>query len=62
MKNKPSSVLLRPSEVCEILKCSNRTLYRIRQDMSIPSLKIRGRVMFKLKDVEAYIESCKETA
>ncbi|KGE85491.1 MAG: helix-turn-helix domain-containing protein [Phaeodactylibacter xiamenensis] len=62
MKIKPSSVLLKPSEVCNILKCSPRTLYRIRQDMDIPFFKIRGRVMFKLKDVEAYIESCKETA
>ncbi|WP_421948840.1 helix-turn-helix domain-containing protein [Phaeodactylibacter xiamenensis] len=62
MKNTPSSVLLKPSEVCEILKCSRRTLYRIRQDMAIPFFKVRGRVMYKLKDVEAYIESCKETA
>jgi excisionase family DNA binding protein len=49
--------LLRPKDVAEILNCSVREVYNLKDHGKIPCCKIGGMVRFRPEDVESLIQS-----
>ena len=49
--------LLNKSEVSQILRVSQRTLHRIIKSGGLRHVKIRGRILFRPQDVDAYIDA-----
>ncbi len=48
-------VYLNTSEVCKLIKVSHVTLWRWRKNGVIPFIKYGRKVLYKLSDVEAFI-------
>ena len=61
-KEKSSSDLLSAKDVCNMLKISQSTLYRMRTCDGFPFVKIEGRksVIFNKKEIEEYMVSLKK--
>ena len=52
--------LIKPLEVAEILLCSERTLEAWRREKKGPCYyKIEGKILYKIEDVDSYIEDSK---
>lgn len=53
------SMLLTSKEICDELKISQSTLYRMRVEDGFPYTKIKGRknIMFNRKDIEEYLSN-----
>ena len=51
-----STVLLKKSEVAQMLRISSRTIDRLRSVGTLRSTKIAGSVRFRLEEIERYIE------
>lgn len=49
--------LLKKSEVANLLNVSIQTIDRLRVSGDLRSVKVRGRVLFCIQDVEAFINS-----
>ena len=59
--NKTIEKLLSIKEVSEILGVSERTIYTLKESRKLKCVPISARcVRFDPKDVQAYIESCKQ--
>lgn len=58
MSNLPE--LLLKKEVQQVLRCSERTIDRLRVSGELPWLKVKGRVMFKKTAVDDYVRKCEE--
>ncbi len=50
------TVLLKKTEVAEILRVSSRTVDRLRSNGALRSTKIAGSVRFQLEEIERYIK------
>jgi len=50
------SDLLTVKELCEALKMSRSTIYRLRKNDNLPSYEIGGRVLFDLKEVKGWMK------
>ena len=50
-----SEIFLNSKEACDLLKCSNVTLWKLRKADKIPFLKINTAVRFRRSDVINYI-------
>lgn len=48
-------IFLNSKETCDLLKCSNVTLWKLRKSNKIPFFKINGAVRFRRTDVINYI-------
>ena len=48
--------LLTPSDVCDFLRISKRTLYRMIKNREIPCIKIHGSWRFRVEDINSFIE------
>jgi excisionase family DNA binding protein len=53
--NKPVR-LLTPKEAADFLSVSARTIKRLVSEGSLPAVRIRNSMRFKLRDIEQYIE------
>lgn len=49
--------LLKPDEVCRMLRCSRRTLNRVVDDGLLRPFRLRGLVRFRQEDVVALLEA-----
>lgn len=52
--------VLTVAEVCNILKVSRATVYRIIKEKALKSIKIRKTIRVKLCDLEEYLDSYRE--
>jgi excisionase family DNA binding protein len=52
----PIAPLLARAEVCRILGIGATTLWQITAARELPAVRIRGRVKYKVDDVQAYID------
>ncbi|XDZ68482.1 helix-turn-helix domain-containing protein [Alphaproteobacteria bacterium LSUCC0226] len=48
--------LLTPEEAADFLSVSPRTIKRLVSDGSLPAIRVRNSMRFKLRDLEMYIE------
>ena len=48
--------LLTPEEAADFLSVSLRTIKRLVSDGSLPAIRVRNSMRFKLRDIEQYIE------
>lgn len=53
--------LLDNQDLCMILKVHKKTIERYRREGLLPFLKIKGKVFFKIKDVEACMKARAES-
>lgn len=44
-------------EACQYLHASDRTVRRLIEDRVIPSFRIRGKILLRLQDLDAWIEA-----
>lgn len=54
--------LLKPSEASEYLAVSERTLWQLTKDNTIPAVRMRRAVRYDLADLDAFIDRSKEAA
>lgn len=52
--------LITKDDVCKLLGISLSTLDRIIADGDLPVYRVRGSCKFKLADIDAYLENCRE--
>ena len=52
--------LITKADVCKLLGISLSTLDRIIADGDLPIYRVRGSCKFKLSDIDAYLENCRE--
>jgi excisionase family DNA binding protein len=50
-----AALLLTADQACRVLNVSRPTLYRLMGDGSLPSLRVRGRRMFRRADLERFV-------
>ena len=48
--------LLTPKEAADFLSVSGRTIKRLVSEESLPAIRVRNSMRFRLKDLELYIE------
>ena len=48
--------LLTPEEAADFLSISSRTIKRLVSDGSLPAIRVRNSMRFRLQDLEKYIE------
>ncbi len=52
--------LMTVKDVANMLRVSLKTVYQWAESKLIPSFKLNGAVRFDMKDIEAWIQSCKK--
>ena len=52
--------LITKADVCKLLGISMSTLDRLIAEGALPLYRVRGSCKFKLSDIDAYLESCRE--
>jgi excisionase family DNA binding protein len=50
-----AALLLTADQACRVLNVSRPTLYRLMGDGLLPSLRVRGRRMFRRADLERFV-------
>ncbi|MDM1499996.1 MULTISPECIES: helix-turn-helix domain-containing protein [Myroides] len=50
--------LLDNQDVLQILKISSRSLQRYRSDKKLPYYRLKGKIYYKLSDVQQFIRDC----
>lgn len=53
---------LRASEVCELLRISPGTLWRLRRSGKLPAVRVGGQVRYRERDLEAFLNENSEKA
>ncbi len=62
METNETTKTMTPDELAEYLNICTRTIYRMVQKREIPFIKVRGRVRFREKDIEKYLEGVRVEA
>ena len=52
--------LIKVKELAELLRISDSTVYRLKENGDIPFLKIGGSLRFQLSDISEYLQKCKK--
>ncbi len=53
-------LLFTVNELCESLRISRSTVYRLLRNGDLPAVRVSGCIRFRREDVDRFIESCRE--
>lgn len=54
--------MITSKELSDLLRCSLRTVYRMRKRGDITAYKMGGKIVFKKEEIEEYLENLQQAA